>query len=214
VQRPRILIADEQTLIVEALSSLIASYAQVVGIAQNGRSLLEKVVRLRPDVVLLDLAMPLLTGSDAAQRAKEEVPSAKFIVLTAIEDPRIAASALRTWASGYVLKRSSAAELQSAMSDVLRGHSYVTPRMVIALEQQFIRDPNLKPHGLTVRQREVVQLLAEGRTMKEAASILQITPRTIAFHKYRVMEEFRLHSTSDLVRFAIREHMIAVSAHS
>jgi DNA-binding NarL/FixJ family response regulator len=209
MDRPRILIADDHTLVAEAFKKVLEPEFQVVKLVSDGRSLLTAAIELKPDVVLLDLSMPLLNGVDAGQELKKVLPKTKLIVLTMNEDPDIASKALRHWASGYLLKKSAGIELQKAILEVLRGHSYVTPSIAQKLMDEFIRDPRVeRSKQLTQRQRQVLQLLAEGRSMKEAAAVLDIAARTIAFHKYRIMEDFGLKTNADLVRFAIREHLI------
>ena len=138
------------------------------------------------------------------------MPNAKLIVVTMSEDTEIAAEVLRKWASGFLLKKSASAELVKAIQQVLKGETFVTSHMTQNLLDKFVRDPDSRTvKSLTPRQREVLQLLAEGRTMKEAASVLQVTPRTVAFHKYKIMEEFELKTNSDLLRFAIKERIIS-----
>ncbi len=208
--RPRVLLADDHTLVAEAFAKMLEPQFEVVGIVTNGRALLEDAPKLCPDIVVLDLGMPLLNGLDAGERLKESIPEAKVIVLTVNEDPEVAREALHRWASGFLLKKSAGSELIKAIRDVLKGKSYVTKFMTQKLVDQFVRDPRVgRVKGLTPRQREVLQLLAEGRTMKEVADVLNVTARTVAFHKYRIMEEFGLKSNSDLVLLAIREHVIA-----
>src|SRR5580698_812412 len=210
MDRPRILIADDHTLVAEAFKKVLEPEFQVVKLVSDGRSLLTAAIELKPDVVLLDLSMPLLNGVDAGQELKKVLPKTKLIVLTMNEDPDIASKALRHWASGYLLKKSAGVELQKAILEVLRGHSYVTPSIAQKLMDEFVRDPRPdRSKELTQRQRQVLQLLAEGRSMKEAAAVLDIAVRTIAFHKYRIMEDFGLKTNADLVRFAIREHIIS-----
>lgn len=206
----RILIADDHALVATAFAKLLESDFQVVGQVADGRALLEQAAKLKPDVVILDLGMPLLNGFDAGERLKQALPNAKIIVLTVSEDSDLAAEALHRWASGFLLKKSAAAELTKAVREVLKGNSYVTPFMTNKLVDKFVRDPRADQiKALTPRQREVLQLLAEGRTMKEVADVLKVTPRTVAFHKYRIMEEFGLKTNSELVLLAIKEHIIA-----
>jgi DNA-binding NarL/FixJ family response regulator len=208
--RTRILIADDHTLVAEALKSLLEPEYQVVGLVNNGKSLLALAKETAPDVVLLDLGMPLFNGVDAGQALKKLLPKTKIIVITMNEDPEVASAALRSWASSYLLKKSASIELAQAISEVLRGHSYVTPSIAQKVMYEFIRDPNQRPaKKLTQRLRQVLQLLAEGYSMKEAAGVLNIAVRTIAFHKYRIMEDFGLKNNADLVRLAIREHLIS-----
>ena len=208
--KPRILLADDHTLVVEAFKKLLDSEFEVVGTVADGRALLACASRLNPDVVIVDLGMPLLNGMDAGLELKRQLPHTKLIVLTMSEDYDLAAEALRHWASAYLLKKSAGSELIKAIREVLKGRSYVTPKVAQRLLEEFVRDPRPdRAKNLTPRQREVLQLLAEGRTMKEAAGILNVATRTVAFHKYRIMEEFGLRTNSDLVRFAIREHIVA-----
>lgn len=210
MDRPRILIADDHTLVAEAFKKLLEPEFHVVKLVTDGRSLLASAKELKPDIVILDLNMPLLNGLDAGQEMKKLLPKTRLIVLTMNEDPEVASKALRQWASGYLLKKSAGVELQKAILAVLRGHSYVTPSIAQKLMDEFIRDPRTdRAKELTPRQRQVLQLLAEGHSMKQAAAVLDIAVRTVAFHKYRIMEDFGLKTGADLVRFAIREHLIS-----
>jgi DNA-binding NarL/FixJ family response regulator len=207
--KPRLLIADDHTLIVEAFKKLLEGEFEIIATVSDGRHLLELAPRLKPDVILIDISMPLLNGMDAGERIKKLIPGTKLIALTMIEDHEVASKALRTWASGYLLKSSAASELIKAVREVLRGNSYVTPRVAQRQLEEFVRDPRSdRSKNLTARQREVLQLLAEGCTMKEAAALLEVATRTVAFHKYRIMEEFGLKNNSELVRFAIKEHVL------
>ena len=208
--RTRILIADDHVLIAEAFRSLLEPDHEVVGLVTNGRSLLAAAVELSPDIVLLDLGMPLFNGQDAGEELKRLLPKVKIIVVTMNEDSEVAANVLRHWASSYLLKKSASIELAQAISEVLRGRTYVTPFIAQKIMFTFIRDPNQRSaKQLTQRQRQVLQLLAEGHSMKEAAGVLNIAVRTIAFHKYRIMEDFGIKTNADLVRLAIREHLIS-----
>jgi DNA-binding NarL/FixJ family response regulator len=207
---PRIMLADDHTLIVEAIRNLLEPRCEVVGAVSDGRALVELAASLKPDAVLVDIAMPLLNGLDAMRQLKVKMPEIKLICLTMNEDPDLAAEAMRAGASGYLLKTSPATELFHAIQEVLRGKSYVTPKIARGMRESFIRDPRPKDRSkvLTPRQREVTQLLAEGRSLKEAADVLHVTPRTVAFHKYQIMGELRLKSTADLVRFAIKNRIV------
>jgi DNA-binding NarL/FixJ family response regulator len=210
VGKPRILLADDHTLIVEAFKKLLESEFEIVGTVPDGRKLLQVAPALRPDVVLLDLGMPMLNGFDAGRQLKKLLPNVKLIVLTVNEDYDLAVEALGEWASGYLLKNSASSELVKAIWEVLRGKQYVTPQIAKRRLEEFVRDPrpNRTKH-LTARQREVLQLLGEGRSMKEAAFELQVATRTIAFHKYRIMEEHGLKTNSDLVIFAIKQNVLS-----
>ena len=213
MKRPRVMLADDHTLIVDAFRRLLEPEFEVVGTVANGRALLERAPELRPDVIVLDLRMPLLNGIDAGLELKAVLPHTKIVVLTIADDSDIAALALRQWASGYVLKKSAAWELAKAIREVLKGNTYVTPHIAKRLEEEFVRDPRLdRTKALTPRQRDILRLLAEGRSMHETGDILNIRTRTVAFHKYRIMQEFGLKTNADLVTFAIREGALAKSA--
>jgi DNA-binding NarL/FixJ family response regulator len=210
--RPGVLLADDHTLVLEAFKKLLEPEFEVVGTVSDGRALLSVAPGLKPDVIVLDLSMPELNGMEAGLQLKRLLPRTKVVVLTMNEDPDIPREALRHWASGYLLKKSAGSELIKAIREVLRGRTYVTPKVAQQLREGFVRDPRRKhKRALTSRQREVLLLLAEGRTMKETADLLHVTPRTVAFHKYRIMEDFDLKTTSDLVKFAIRERVISAA---
>jgi DNA-binding NarL/FixJ family response regulator len=165
---------------------------------------------LKPDLVLVDVGMPLLNGLDAGRELKKLLPRVKIIFLTMNPDTDVASEALRIGASGYLLKNSKGEELLQAIHNAVRGTSYVTPQIKHAMEESFIRDPRslTRPKHLSDRQREVLQMLAEGRSMKEIASILQISHRTVRFHKYRIMEELGITTNSEIVQYAIKHAII------
>jgi DNA-binding NarL/FixJ family response regulator len=205
----RILLADDHTLVAEALKTLLEPEFDVVGVAPDGQELLRLAEQLRPDVVLLDLNMPLLNGFDAGRQLKRMLPEAKLIVLTMSTDPGLAANAIEQWASGYLSKKSAGRELSKAIRSVLRGAKYVTPEMAKQLTALGARESAAADgRTLTPRQREVLRLLAEGRTMKEVATLLNVATRTVAFHKYKIMHEFGLENNSQLLRFAIRNRVV------
>ena len=209
MDRPRILIADD-TLVAETFKDLIEPDYQVVKVVSDAKTLLSAATEMNPDVVLIDMDMSLLSGSDLGLELKELLPTTRVILLAINDDPDVASKALCHWSSGYLLKKSASVELKRAIGEVLRGHTYVTPSIAQRLIDEFIRAPQQsRAKELTARQRQVLQLLAEGHSMKEAAEILNIAVRTIAFHKYRIMEDFGLKTNSDLVRFAMREHLIS-----
>jgi DNA-binding NarL/FixJ family response regulator len=212
MQRPRVLLADDHRLLREAFAQLLAVDCDVVGAVADGRALLAAVPELRPDVVVLDIAMPLLNGLDAARQLQRVMPKVKVIFLTVSEDPDLAAEAFRAGASGFLLKNSAAAELLQAIREVFQGRSYVTPLATRGLVDNFLHQPEpaKQAAALSPRQREVLQLLAEGHTMKSIARILKITPRTVAFHKYSMMEELGIRSSAELVQFAIRQRVVSV----
>ena len=208
--KPRVMLADDHTLLVEAFAKLLEPECEIVGQVGDGLALLEAAARLQPDVVVLDVAMPLLNGLDAARQLKQRMPDVRLVFVTMNEDPDLAAEAFRIGASGYLLKRSAASELLLAIREVMNRRHYVTPFVTKELVGSFIHGLAHPGTGrnLTSRQREVLQLLAEGRSMKEAASILDVSPRTIAFHKYRIMELLNIKTTAELVQFAVREHLV------
>jgi DNA-binding NarL/FixJ family response regulator len=207
---PRVVIADPQPLVAEALETLLAHECAIVGHVSDGRALLQMVEAARPDVAVMDVALPLLNGLEAGQQARHIDPSLKIVIVTANEDPDVAAHALRVCASAYVLKRGAASELMRAIHEVMQQRTYVTPLitggMVHSLMHGSLADRITAK--LTTRQREVLQLLAEGKSMKEAADILGITARTVAFHKYRMMEQLKIHSSAELIRVAYEGHVV------
>jgi len=207
---PRVILADDHTLVAEALRQLIAPYFDVVATVADGRALVDQAISLKPDAVVVDVAMPLLNGLEAGRQLKAKIRGLKLIFLTMNEDPELAVEAMRVGASGYVLKKSAGSELLQAIRAALRGKSYITPQIARGMEDSFIRNPHGRNHpkSLTPRQREVVQLLAEGKSMKEVASVLNLTPRTIAFHKYRVMQELGFKTNAELVQFAMKRQMV------
>ena len=207
---PRILLADDHRLVIEALRKLLEPHCSIVGLAPDGLSLLEIAPILKPDVVIVDIAMPLLSGLEAGQQLKNIMPAVKLIFITMNEDPGLAIEAMRGRASGYLLKSLAASELFQAIQVALQGGTYVTPRIAKGMQDAFIRDPQaeIRDKRVTPRQREVIQLLAEGKSMKEAAAILKLTPRTIAFHKYRAMEQLGFKNTASLIEFGIKDHIL------
>ncbi len=211
MKRPRVLLADDDRLLREALSQLLEPSCDVVGTAPDGRALVAAAAQLRPDIVVLDAALPLLNGLDAARQLRRDLPGIKVIFLARSEDADLAAEAFRTGASGYVLKKSGAAELLQAIREVFQGRSYITPLATQGMVDALLRAPEpARPAGaLSPRRREVLQLLAEGHTMKETARILKITPRTVAFHKYGMMEEHGIKSNAELVHFAVRRRVVS-----
>lgn len=210
--RPRVLLADDHRLLREAFTHLLETDCEVVGAVADGRALLAAAPVLRPDIVVVDVAMPLLNGLDAARQLKRLMPRVGVIFLTMNDDPAVAAEAFRVGASGYLLKNSAASELLLAIREVYQGRSYVTPQATQGLVEDLLHhpDPAREPTELTPRQREVLQLLAEGQTMKEIAHVLKITPRTVAFHKYSMMEQLGITSTAGLVQFAVKKHLVIV----
>ncbi len=210
---PRILIADDHTLVAEACKKLLESEYDVVGTVGDGRALVRAALELKPHLIIIDVAMPLLNGLDAGQQVKEFLPAVKLVYLTMNHDADLAAEAFRRGASGYLLKTCAASELVIAVREVLRNKSYLSPMIAKDTVDFLLRqDKKLidEEDRLTERQREVLQLLAEGKCMKEAAAILNIATRTVAFHKYRIMEVLNVKSSAELVQYAMRNHLISV----
>jgi DNA-binding NarL/FixJ family response regulator len=206
---PRVLLADDHALLLGAFEKLLASECDIVGQVSDGRALIAAAEELKPDIVILDIGMPMLNGLEAARQIKQRVRGVKLVFLTMNEDADVAAKAFRIGASGYLLKRSAASELLTAVREVAQGRSYVTPLITEGLVGSLQHtDDRSHGHDLTPRQREVLQLLAEGKSMKEVASILNLTPRTVAFHKYRMMEQLNVKSTAELVQYAVKHHIV------
>lgn len=210
MSRPRVVLADDHTMIVEAFEQLLAPSCEIVGKVFDGRALVQAVRDLSPDAVVLDISMPLLNGLTAARQIREFDKDVKLVFVTMNEDPDLAAEAFQAGASAYLLKRSAASELLAAIQQVVLGRSYVTPLVTEGMEQSMMEHGPDGParHELTPRQREVVQLLAEGRSMKEVAAILNIAPRTVAFHKYRLMDQLHVKTNAELIQYAVRQHIV------
>jgi DNA-binding NarL/FixJ family response regulator len=211
MKRPRILLADDHTLMAEALGHMLQTDFDVVGTVSDGRALIKAAAELKPELVVVDIGMPLLNGLDAADQLKALHPDIKVIFLTQNREPRFAVEAFRRNASGYLLKDSAASELTTAIREALDGRSYVSP--VIAkgmIDHALNAEPNDSgSRELSPREREVLQLLAEGKSMKEVGSILDISPRTVEFHKYRVMQLLGVKTNAELVQYAIKHGLIA-----
>src|ERR1700720_1485166 len=203
---PRGMIADDHVLVAEACRKLLESEYEVVATVSDGRALVRAATELRPQLIIVDVAMPILNGLDAGQQVKEFLPAVKLVYLTMNHDADLAAEAFRRGASGYLLKTCAASELTTAVREVLRGKSYLSPTIARDTVDFLLRQgTKLIEEGerLTERQREVLQLLAEGKCMKEVADVLNITTRTVAFHKYRIMEVLNAKSSAELVQYAI-----------
>ena len=192
-------------MVVQAFRKLLAASYEVVDTVTDGQALVKAANDLSPDIILIDLTMPQLNGLDAIERIKGQRPRMRLIVLTQQEDVDTAAEAIRRGASGFVLKSSAPTELFEAIEEVLKGKIYISPKLARTPSAVFAADAMRVRRGgaLTLRQREVLQLLAEGKSMKEAAAVLNVTPRTIAFHKYSMMEQLRLKTTAELVHHAV-----------
>nr|UXE44354.1 oxygen regulatory protein NreC [uncultured bacterium] len=209
-KRPRVLLADDHRLVLEGLRSLLESKGlDVVGFVADGRALMEAAQQLKPDVVILDISMPLLNGLDAAVQLKQLLPDVKIVFLTMKDDQNLAAAVLSLGPVGYVLKHSAASELLTAITEVLHDKPYVTQRL--KPENWAVREDRARQYSrdLTPRQREVLQLLAEGRPMKEVGGILNVSEKTVMFHKYHIMRAFNLKSNADIVLLALRQGLIS-----
>jgi DNA-binding NarL/FixJ family response regulator len=211
MQRTRVILADDHKLILDALKNLIEPEFEVVGTFGDGHALVEGAPELKPQLIVLDVGMPTMNGISAGQRLKQSMPNVKLIYLTMNQDPDLAAEAFRLGAKGYLLKSSAGSELVDALRAVVRGGSYVTPLMTEDVLGSFVNHfKNLKSTShLTLRQKEVLQLLAEGRSMKEAAYILNVSPRTVAFHKYTMMEHLHIKTSAELVQYAMSTQLLA-----
>jgi DNA-binding NarL/FixJ family response regulator len=207
--KPRVLLADDHALLLGAFEALLSSECEIVGTAPDGRQLVSEAARLRPDVIVLDVTMPHLNGLEAARQIKHSLKTVKLVFVTMNEDADLAAEAFRAGASAYLLKRSAASELLTAIREVMQGRSYVTPLMTDGLVETLLNPEKAGPStDLTPRQREILQLLAEGRSMKEAGAVLNLTRRTIAFHKYRMMQQLRVKTTAELIQYAVKNHIV------
>jgi DNA-binding NarL/FixJ family response regulator len=208
--RPRVVIADDRALVVEAFSKMLGSVYNIVATACDGRSLVNAAQRFRPHVVLTEIGMPLMNGLEAVYRIKRTLPEIKTICVTVHEDREIVSEAFRRGVSGYVLKSSSKYELEKSIRQVLQGHIYISPTLVPEFAYLLMPKPKCDAieEPLTERQLDVMQLLAEGRSMKEAASVLNLTTRTIAFHKYRFMKNLCLKNDAEVVRYAMQHYVV------
>jgi DNA-binding NarL/FixJ family response regulator len=209
-RRPRILLADDHTMLLDAFQRLLESRCEIVGTACDGRALIDLAASTRPDVIVLDISMPGLNGMDACAQLRLRMPGVRLVFLTVNEDPDIAAEAIRLGASGYLLKSSASAELFTAIEQALAGEIYITPLVTKGVPLGVFLRQAVKPgvEKLTARQREVLQLLAEGRAMKEIADLLHVTVRTVAFHKYTIMEHLDLKTSAELVQYALEHGML------
>jgi len=215
VTRPRILMADDHSLVLAGLRKLVEEEGDVVGTVEDGRALVEEAQKLRPDLILLDISMPSLNGLDAARQLTKLVPDSKLIFLTVHATPTYVTEAFKVGASGYLIKQSAAEELKHAIQAVLRGQHYMTPSVtkntlgatLHSTEEPVCRQPVT---ALTPRQREVLQLIAEGKGTRAIASMLHISVKTVEFHRTRIMEELNLHSTAELTRYAVGEGLVGL----
>ena len=215
--RPTVIIADDHTLVLEGFRKLLDPHFDVLAAVGDGRTLLEQALKLRPDIILLDISMPLLNGLDAARRLRKEVPRSKIVFLSMHSDPEFVVEAFKAGARGYLLKRSAASELVFSLKEILKGGFYVTPLAANALIDG-IKDPDDSKSqpiatlsaNLTVRQREVLQLVAEGYSAKEIASTLGISVKTVEYHKKQIMDLLNIHTVAQLTRYAISQRIVSI----
>jgi DNA-binding NarL/FixJ family response regulator len=209
-RRPCVLLADDHALLLEAFSTLLSPQCEVVGAVTDGRTLLKKALELKPDVIVADIAMPQLNGIDACRLLQPKLPETKWVFLTVNEDPDVALEALQLGASAFLLKNSAASELFTAIQKAIHGERYVTPQITKGMPLAVFLSRTCKSHAenLTARQCEVLQLLAEGRVMKEVADTLGLTPRTVAFHKYSIMKQLGVKTTAELVQYAVKHGLV------
>jgi DNA-binding NarL/FixJ family response regulator len=210
-RRTRILLADDHPIVAEGIRSLLEPEFELVGIVENGRALVDTAEKLRPDVIVVDVSMPLLNGIEAVRQIKKTDEDVKVVFLTMHPDITYAVSALEAGAQGYVLKHSAPAELITAIHRALRGKTYVTPllegEIMLSPKKGMLQRREESSH-LTRRQREVLQLLAEGYSIKEIASILDISTKTVEYHKYQMMKDVGLKSVAELVRYAVKHCIV------
>ena len=211
-EKTRVLLADDHKIVLEGLKSLLESEFWLVGSVENGRDLLTEVHRLRPDVIVVDISMPLLNGIEAVRGIRKTDPDIKVIFLTMHPDVTYAARAFEAGASGYVLKHSASAELVNAIREAVKGRTYITPMIAGKLIQTYKAGKHIEDGlkaKLTARQTQVLQLIAEGYSAKRAAAIMHISPRTVEFHKYRIMDELELNTNAELAQFAIKHGVVS-----
>jgi len=213
VGRPRVLLADDHRVVAEGLKRLLADDFELVGVEEDGRALVATARKLAPDVIVADISMPHLNGIDALIQLRKDNPDVKVVFLTMHQEPAYARRALDAGAVGFVLKHSAPAELVLAVQAALKGQTFITPALagdVLRQAQQDARDTADGDELLTPRQREILQLLAEGRSAKEIAATLAISARTVEFHKYQIMEAHGLHNNAELIHFAIKHGIVTI----
>lgn len=209
MMRPRVVIADDHAIFLDGLERILKEDFDLVGIARDGQAMVEEVNRTRPDIAVADISMPVLNGIDAMRQIRNSGLRTRVVFLTGSGDIWLATQALKQGANGYVLKQSASDELISAMRAALDGHTYITPTIASQVLQNLLSHPqSADGPALTAREREVLQLLAEGRTLKEAAAILNVSPRTIEFHRNNLADKTGLRTTAELTRYAIRQGLI------
>jgi len=207
MSKPRVLLADDHAMVLTAFHSLLEGECEVVGQVSDGGALVTSVPDIQPDVIVLDISMPVLNGLEAARRISGQFPHIRIVFLTMHEDRDLMLEAFKAGASGYLLKRSAASELILAIREVVQQRSYVTPLLGMNVIRSLQEGPR-KLKSLTPRQRELLQLFASGASMKEAAATLRLSPRTVAFHKYKMMKQIEVRTTAELIRYAVERHLV------
>lgn len=213
MSKPTVLLADDHKIVLEGLKSLLEDQFEIVATVQDGRKLLEKVKELRPDVIVVDITMPLLNGIDAVRQVRKGGSKVKVVVLTMHQDAMYAKEAFDAGASGFVLKHSASSELVTAIDEALKDNTFISPAIADELMRLYKGEVDVASGAfgtLTMRQREILQLLAEGKSAKEVAHILDISARTVEFHKYNIMEQLGLKTGAELVHFAIKHGIVSI----
>jgi DNA-binding NarL/FixJ family response regulator len=213
MKKPRVLLADDHKIVLEGLKNLLGGEFEILGSVEDGRALVDQAATLHPDVIVADISMPQLNGIEAARQIKKADKNTKIVFLTMYPDATYAANAFEAGASGFVLKHSAPSELITAIHEAMKGRTYVTPLIagdLIRTYQEGVSPEKDFLKKLSPRQREILQLLAEGKSAKEIASILDISTRTVEFHKYRMMEQLNIKTSAELVQYAVRHGLISV----
>jgi len=206
---PRVLLADDHQLLLMAYEKLLSGECEVVGQVTDGRALVAAAEQLKPDVIVLDISMPLLNGLEAARLIKQRLPDIKLVFLTMNEESDVAAEAFRAGASAYLLKRSAGSELSTAIHDVMQGRSYITPLVAEGLVKALLTFNTQQPEPqLTAQQKQVLQLVAEGRSMKDVAAVLNLAPRAVAAQKYQLMRQLNVKTTAELIQYAVKNGIL------
>ncbi len=214
MKKPRVILADDHTFVIEGFKKLLEAHCELVASVEDGRALIEATVNLQPDLVILDISMPKLNGIEAAKKLKKQAPAVKLIFVTMHADMAYVDAAFRAGASGYLLKRSASTELMQSVQSVMNDKFYMTPLITKEVVASFLKPTQTRfatIDDLTTRQHEILQLVAEGLSAKEIADQLKISHRTVEFHKTKIMEQLNIHSTTDLVKYAVTHGLITAS---
>ncbi len=213
MSKTTVLLADDHKIVLEGLKGLLEDEYEIVGAVEDGRELLEQAQKLKPDVIVADVGMPLLNGIDAVSQIRKVRPNAKVVFLTMHQDAMYAKEAFEAGALGFVLKHSAPSELKTAIEEALKGNTFISPAIAQELMHLYKADGQIQAGAfgsLTMRQREVMQLLAEGKSAKEIAKLLHISTRTVEFHKYNMMEQLGIKTSAELVHFAIKHGIVSI----